>query len=178
MRYDLPHQPRRMQFYKGITVSWLVIALFVFVVVAVIARVGLKHRGSPQALTDNSWPFYAKKPLSQPEQVLYHRLVKALPECVVLAQVQLSRFLDVKKGVNPVGWKNRISQKSVDFLVCLKDSTVVAVVELDDATHNRPARQTADATKDKALESAGIAVVRWHVKSLPGEGEIRARFAT
>jgi hypothetical protein len=159
-------------------VSWLAIALFVFLMVAAIAGAALSRRGSPRGLTDEPWPFYAKKPLSQPEQVLYHRLVKALPECVVLAQVQLSRLLDVKKGVSPVGWKNRISQKSVDFVVCLKDSTVVAVVELDDATHNRPVRQTADATKNKALESAGLTIVRWNVKSLPDEAEIRTRFAT
>jgi hypothetical protein len=159
-------------------VSWLLVTLFVFAVAATILISALKRRGSPNTSADELWPFYSKKPLSQPEQILYHRLVKALPECLVLAQVQLSRLLDVKKGVNAAGWRNRINQKSVDFVVCLKDSTVVAVVELDDSTHNRPSRQTADVTKDKALQSAGVTVVRWNVKALPDEAEIRARFAT
>ncbi len=69
---------------------------------------------------DSAWPFYAKKPLTQPEQVLYHRLVRSLPECMVLTQVQLSRVLGVKKGSNFHEWNNRINRMSLDFVVCLK----------------------------------------------------------
>jgi hypothetical protein len=159
-------------------VTWLFLAFLVLAAIVAAAALAGTRRGSANLSADESWPFYARKLLSQPEQVLYHRLVNALPECFVLAQVQLSRLLDVKKGVNAAGWKNRISQKSVDFVVCRKDSTVVAVVELDDSTHNRVSRQRADATKDKALISAGVSIVRWNVKSLPEEAEIRARFAT
>lgn len=50
------------------------------------------------------FPFYAKKVMTDPEQVLYHRLVEALPDYIVLAQVQLSRFLNVKKGFNSSEW--------------------------------------------------------------------------
>lgn len=32
---------------------------------------------------------------------------------------------------------------SLDFLVCLKDSTIVAAVELDDKTHERVSRKQA-----------------------------------
>jgi hypothetical protein len=46
------------------------------------------------------WPFYVKRLLTQPEEVLYHRLVKSLPNHVVLAQVQMSRVLGVKEGVS------------------------------------------------------------------------------
>ena len=136
----------------------------------------LRKRGSTSA-ADAPWPFYAKKPLSQPEQVLYHRLVAALPECMVLAQVQLSRVLGVKKGFNFREWNNRIDRMSLDFLVCLKDSTVVAAVELDDKSHARPDRVAADAKKDKALAAAGIALVRWNVGALPDESAIRLAFA-
>lgn len=89
---------------------------------------------------DQAWPFYAKKPLTQPEQVLYHRLVASLPECIVLAQVQLSRILGAKKGFQFHKWNNRINRLSVDFLVCLQDSTVVAAIELDDRSHARADR--------------------------------------
>jgi hypothetical protein len=156
--------------------SGTVVALAVLLVLVAAVVIVLQKRHALSPRPDEPWPFYRKKPLSEPEQVLYHRLVQALPECIVLAQVQLSRVLGVKKGANFGRWNNRISQKSVDFVVCLKDSTVVAVVELDDSTHNRPARKIADATKDKALESADIPIVRWTVKSLPDEAEIRARF--
>ena len=43
--------------------------------------------------TNEIWPFYAKRPLSTPEQVLYFRLVEALPEHIILAQVQTITLL-------------------------------------------------------------------------------------
>ena len=148
-----------------------VLAVIVIVVAVVVVLLVLKRMDDQRA-----WPFYAKKPLSNPEQVLYHRLVKSLPECVVLAQVQASRILGVKKGANFGVWNNRINRLSLDYVVCLKDATVVAAIELDDATHSRAARREADKRKARALESAGITLIRWTVNALPDEATIRAAF--
>jgi hypothetical protein len=122
---------------------------------------------------DFNWPFFAKKPLTQPEQVLFHRLVKALPECIILAQVQLSRVLGVKKGHNFGVWYNRINRLSVDYLVCLKDSTIVAAIELDDSSHSRADRVSADTRKTMALKSAGVPLIRWSVSDIPSVEKIR-----
>lgn len=127
--------------------------------------------------SSEEWPFYAQKPLTQAEQILYWRLVKSLPGHIVLAQVSLAALLGIKKGsANRRSLKNRIDRKVVDFAVCLKDSSVVAVVELDDATHARSDRQYADTVKDKALTAAGIRVIRWQAKTMPDEQVIRKAF--
>ena len=118
----------------------------------VFATIVLKKRAAATS-SDAPWPFYAKKPLTNPEQVLYHRLVAALPNHIVLAQVQLSRALGVKKGFNFHEWNNRINRMSYDFLVCAKDSTVLAAIELDDKSHDTVARAAADAKKDRASEA-------------------------
>ncbi len=152
------------------------IFLLVIVVVAVVAILAVVKAKSQSGVGDDVWPYYAKKPLSQPEQVLYFRLVQALPDHIVLAQVQLSRLLGVKKGNNYQAWFNRINRMSADFVVCKKDSSIVAVIELDDATHQKEDRQAADAKKDKALSSADIRVVRWQVKSIPDITAIQAAF--
>lgn len=55
---------------------------------------------------------------------------------------------------------------SLNFLVCLKDSTVVAAIELDDKTHEKTSRVEADAKKEKALSAAGIKLARWNVSAL------------
>ncbi len=125
-------------------------------------------------MQEDAWPFYAKKPLSTPEQVLYHRMVKALPEHIVLTQVQVSRVLGVKKGFNFRKWNNRINRLSYDFVVCSKDSTVLFAIELDEKSHEAVARADTDRKKGKATNAAGIKLVRWHVKSLPDEQAIRA----
>ena len=149
----------------------------VVVLAAAIATFILRRVRKSSKGGDGPWPFYLKKPLSDPEQVLYHRLVAAMPDCIILAQVQLSRVLGVKKGFPFHEWNNRINRMSLDFLVCLKDSTVVAAIELDDSSHDRSSRVEADAKKDQALASAGVAVIRWSVNAMPDEAAIRAALA-
>jgi hypothetical protein len=140
------------------------------VVVLLVALVVRQVRGGGRG----EWPLYAKKPLTAPEQVLYHRLVKSLPECIILAQVQVSRVLGVRKGYNFHQWNNRINRLSLDFIVCNKDSSVIAAIELDDSSHQLPRRKEADQRKERALEAAGVPLQRWSVKALPDEGTIRA----
>ena len=151
--------------------KWL-IALVAFVVVA--GLVAAAVRRSNDGTGGGKWPFFAQKPLSPPEQVLYFRLVRALPDQIVLAQVQLSRILGVKKGDSYQSWLNRISQLSADFVVCAKDSSVLAVIELDDASHQSERRREADRRKTRALEAASLKIIRWNVTQLPDEAVIRS----
>lgn len=145
--------------------------LVLVIVVVLLAFFKVKFQGGSG--DDEIWPFYSKKPLSQPEQVLYFRLIEALPNHIILAQVQLSRFLGVKKGHKSQSWLNRINRMSADFVVCNKDSSIVAIIELDDATHLKPDRQVADAKKDKAIESAEIKLIRWQAKAMPDASAIK-----
>lgn len=142
---------------------------------AIVLLLYLKKQGLLEGKVTAPWPFYVKKPLTQPEQVLYHRLVKALPDHIVLAQVQVSRVLGVKKGSNFNEWNNRINRLSYDFVVCSKDSTVLAAIELDDKSHESNRRSTTDEKKNKATADAGLRLIRWNVKALPDESAIQAQ---
>jgi len=156
----------RMNTGKVVVIFLLIICLPLF---SLLVRRGLR--------AGKEWPFYAKRPLSQPEQVLYHRLVAALPERIVLAQVQVSRVLGVKRGFNFHEWNNRINRMSYDFVVCAQDSSVLAVVELDDKSHEAESRRKTDAKKDRASSAAGIRVIHWNVKALPDQAAIREAFS-
>ena len=151
----------------------LAILVIMFGVLGAVA----KRRGSRGAGGDEPWPFYAKRLMSAPEQILYHRLVEALPDHIVLAQVQVSRVLGVKKGFKRNEWNNRISQLSYDFVVCSKDSSVVAAIELDDQTHEASDRKETDKKKERATAAAGVKMLRWNVKALPGAEIIKNAFA-
>jgi very-short-patch-repair endonuclease len=148
------------------------ILALVVIAIAIVA-IALKFIKKSGGGGSNKWPFYPRKPLSAVEQILYFRLTKALPDHIVLAQVQLSRLLGVKKGNNYSAWANRINRMSADFVVCTKDSTVLAVIELDDSSHNKKNRQEADSKKDKALSDAGVKIHRWNVKAIPDEATIK-----
>jgi hypothetical protein len=155
----------------------LLLVLFVLLVIGVVALALVKRLGLLGG-TSRTWPFYVKQPLSQPEQVLYHRLIRALPEHIVLAQVHVSRVLGVKKGSSFHEWNNRINRLSYDFVVCSKDSTVIAAIELDDKSHKSAARMNTDEKKNKASADAGLKLVRWQVRSLPSEEAIREELLT
>lgn len=149
---------------------WLLAALLAL---AIVALVILKRRAASDG-SSGAWPFYLKRLLSSPEQVLYLRLVSALPDHMVLAQVQVSRVLGVKKGFDFHHWNNRINRLTYDFVVCKKDATVLAAIELDDATHESKSRARTDEKKDRATEAANLKLLRWHVKALPDQDAIRA----
>lgn len=152
----------------------LIIAIVLIALVAIILFFLKKRRAS--GTSNEPWPFYVKVPLTEPEQILYHRIVAAMPQCIVLAQVQLSQVLGVKKGFNFIKWNNRINRLSIDFVVCLKDSSIIAAVELDGKTHEKASRIEAGGKKAKALSAAGIELIRWHVSELPDERAIRQAF--
>jgi hypothetical protein len=122
-------------------------------------------------------PYQAKPVLTRTEEILFHRLQEALQDFIVITQTQMSSFLDV--GASGGDWQtafNRISQKSVDFLVCTKDFNVVAAIELQDSTHLRPDRQRNDEFKRAALEAAGVRLIEYHARSLPSTEEIKEAF--
>lgn len=146
----------------------IVIGVIVLLLLALVAKKFLLAAREP-----NPWPFYAKRPLTQPEQILYWRLVKALPDHMVLAQVQCSRVLGVKRGFKFYEWNNRISQLSYDFVICKKDGSVIAAIELDDKTHDAAKQAERDARKQRATEAAGVILVRWNVAAMPDEVAIR-----
>lgn len=144
-------------------------SVVILLILALIAVLAIPKKLYRLAAGSKPWPFYVKRVLTQPEQVLYHRLVKSLPNRIVLAQVQMSRVLGVNKGFRFHEWNNRINRMSYDFVICDKSATVIAAIELDDKSHESESRRDTDAKKSKATTDAGLRLVRWHVKSLPDE---------
>jgi len=111
----------------------------------------------------------ARRPLTAPEQKMYFRLRDALPDLVVLAQVSFGALLTARsKGV-----RNTFSQKVADFVICDRAFNVVAVIELDDRSHD--GRAGADQARDALLEGAGYRVLRW--RGIPDLDHVRSAFA-
>lgn len=153
--------------------SLLVLAIIVLALIAVALKLKLSSSDGPRS--SDTWPLHGVRPLTTPEQVLFHRLSEALPEHIVLAQVQLSRFLKVNRGIRQTqAWRNRIDRKSIDYLICDRSFLVIAGVELDDASHHSNRRQVSDEHKNAALKAGGVRLIRWNVSSLPNGRQIRS----
>jgi very-short-patch-repair endonuclease len=154
------------------------IALIAIAAAAIAAVLGRRRRSSASAL-DRPWPLECKRALlSTPELMLYRRLQQAARTRIVLSQVQLLQIVRFKHGAWDPSIRNAISQLSVDFLIVEPDTSIVAAVELDDPSHARDKRRSADARKTRALESAGIPLLRWHVRQMPSVQAIEAALAT
>lgn len=149
------------------------LALIAFAVVVFLKLKKSKGEGSGRGGEKGVAPYFGKAPLTEPEQVLFHRLKEAMPEQVILAQVAMPALLGIRK--NPA-WQsqfNEISRKYVDFVICNPDFTVRAVVELDDSTHQRGERIKADAVKDLAFQQISCPMVRFDVREMPSVEQIR-----
>ena len=156
---------------------WIVIP--VLVVFAVLINVLKARQRNRMTALKQRWPLEPKRYLmTDRERALFQRLREALPGYVVLAQVQVIQLLAFERGRRTQGLFNRICQLSVDFVILRPDTSIVAAIELDDATHERADRREADARKTHALQSAGIQLVRWNAKALPDVSTIATAFAS
>ncbi|WP_066801237.1 DUF2726 domain-containing protein [Moraxella oblonga] len=158
-----------------------------FVGVVVIIVVGVILTKTRQEAVDSTpppvkgdelaiWPFTVMPIMTDSEVIFFKKLVEALPEYLIFSQVQLSRIIEPSEdaGNDRAFWFNRICRQSVDYVVVAKDcQTVLLAIELDDWTHESKTRQKQDDKKDKALASAGIAVVRFHAERMPSIQMIR-----
>lgn len=118
--------------------------------------------------------FKAKPLMTANEMEFLGRLEGAAPELRFCPQVAMGALMDpaVSRGDRKAYYRLRgmFSQKIVDFVAQRRsDGTIVAVIELDDRTHDAEK----DARRDEMLASAGYRIVRWNSKSKPGAAAIR-----
>jgi hypothetical protein len=123
-------------------------------------------------------PLVRLRPLMTPnEREFFARLRRALPDYEVLAQVSMGALLDVNVPEGyPTLWhlRRQFAMKIIDYVVCRRDSMqLVAIVELDDRTHDGKRQQ--DAARDALLASAGIPTLRWDSRRKPSQREIAER---
>jgi len=107
------------------------------------------------------------------EQEFFNRLRQAF-QGHVFPQVAMSALITPQRPQSDKRWIGdfrRISQKRVDYALFTPAMELVAIVELDDKTHNA----RADRQRDALLESAKVPVLRWVSSKKPTVAEIRAR---
>jgi len=118
--------------------------------------------------------YKSKRLLTQNEQEFFALLVGALPEHYVFPQVSFGALLqpDTSSRNNQFHrTRGTFSQKIADYVICTKELRVLAIVELDDRSHN----SARDGKRDAMLKQAGYTVIRWHSRNKPTGEEIRER---
>ncbi|WP_310450298.1 DUF2726 domain-containing protein [Sulfuritalea sp.] len=151
------------------------IVVFVILISAATVVIYVERQSKRQI----SLPAYNHRRLMTSIEVLfYEKLRAALPELAIFPQVALSAIVDTIKQPGEITWRNKIANKVLDYVVCVPGSyEVIAIIELDDNTHKRPARVKADADKNAALNVAGHRLFRYEARQMPSPERIRADFS-
>lgn len=113
-----------------------------------------------------AFPYRASASLvTKNEMHFYSALLRAVgAEFTVAPKVRLADIITCQEKAWPLGYGRLIAQKHIDFLLCdPANLRVVLAIELDDRSHARPERRLRDLFVDRALEAAGVPLVRVRV---------------
>ena len=112
--------------------------------------------------------------LTEREQDFFWRLREAVRDDLVIApQVVFGAFIKVK--TTALTDKNHarhvVAHNRCDFLLCDKKLKPVALVEVDDSTHNNFKARSKDRRRDDLMKAVGVAVIRY--RNMPAAAQIR-----
>lgn len=145
------------------------------VTLALLAAAALALGAIVAALSRPGISRYRLKPVMTPNEIeFYARIRRALPEIHVFPQVAMSALLEPVASSRKAKLASfrKISQKRVDYALCDGSMNLVAVIELDDRTHNA----AKDAVRDAMFRTAGIPTLRFQSKTKPTEAQLVAAF--
>lgn len=118
-----------------------------------------------------SGQYRARALLTPTEKDFFFQLRSAFPDELIFIQIAFSALIE------PTTWSwrrqgdfGRISQKRCDFAVCSQDLALLAVVELDDGSHNLEK----DTHLDGLLSCTGIRTIRFDCRDRLTVQQIRA----
>lgn len=115
--------------------------------------------------------------LNTAEQALYHRLVEAMPNMIVCPQISMALLAQLR-GRQALAEARAMLGRSVDFLICREDFSIIAAIELTWPTPEDLQRQQTEMAKQAALEKLGIPLIVFRPNELPDADAISREIAT
>lgn len=130
-----------------------------------------KRRGVEDLDPVVAWPPEATRLLTGGERAAHELLLKALPECMIFAQVPLARFLKVPRRHSYTDWLTRVGHLSADLVICDRSTLVIGVVMLQsDRESERGVRRRA--LMARVLKAAGVKAFTWREVALPSSASV------
>jgi Protein of unknown function (DUF2726) len=117
--------------------------------------------------------------LSKNESIVYLLLKTAFPRHDIFARVRLADVLQVKIG--PQGMERlrafrKIADQRVGFVVCDRDSTILAIVDSREADQvTNPREQKLEIIKQRCLQAAQVKYICVYPPQLPRYRELRTQ---
>lgn len=132
-----------------------------------------QHQADPETrLLDR--PKRQYRLLNEAEQELYMRLLEAMPNMRIFAQVGVAQLAQLRGRIDAQRLRNMAS-RGVDFVVCNSDFGIVAAIEL--AWPTPGGEVSAEQEKQSALASLGIPLIIFRPNQLPDADAISREIA-
>lgn len=113
--------------------------------------------------------------LTRGEAAFFAPLTEAVAgRYLIMCKVRLADLVTCSDVDWRSGFGGAISQKHVDFVLCeYRTTRVVAAIELDDRSHERPDRKRRDDFLNRVLVASGIAIIRFRAQAFYSVPAIR-----
>ena len=153
-----------------ITANPVAISLAIFFLIVIIAL----------AIKSSLNPFVPVKALLTPAELnFYKHLIQVTPsEVVVCFKVRIADVVEVKPsitGKSRIRHFNKIAAKHFDFvLVKRSDMKIIAAIELNDSSHQRPDRKRRDELVRSVMQSAKLPLIEIKAARNYNNAEIKA----
>jgi len=147
----------------------LIFTIIIIIILVIAASAIAMNKGKGQKSVDKKYAYTKKKTLFTKTEQKFHDELKQIvgKNYEVHGKVRLEDIITVKKGTEKKeanALRGRIRPRHIDFTLCkAKNSSIIAVIELDDKTHNTKKAKKADDFKNKALKDAGVHLIRFKV---------------
>lgn len=126
-------------------------------------------------------PYRVRDDFLSPAELSFYKVLTSVVETrlVIQSKVRLADIFFVARPNENHSFRNRISQKHLDFLVC--DAVTMKPlfgIELDDASHKRSDRQARDAFVDDVFHAAKLPLLHFPVQRSYSHDEIMSKIAS
>mgnify|MGYP001615794961 CR=1 FL=1 len=172
------------------TISFLVFSIFIIWLAVKLFKFFFRREDDYQfpenrqeEQEEGKLPYHRKDYLLTLTEKKFYDVLKRVAEknnLVIQSKVRLEDLIEVdKQEYNQWKWRGHIRSYHIDFTLCDKQTLrLLIAIELDDYFHSRPDRQKRDSFVERALESAGLPLLRFTVKSFYDENEISNQILT
>lgn len=151
----------------------IIIILVIVIIALAILNVKNQNRSKvneeqEDSKTDEKMPYTKKLLLTKNEWAFYKKIKPICDEnnLHIISKVRLADLVEVKKELEykeKQKYFNKIKNKHIDFVICNPDNlAVIALVELDDKSHDNKDRAERDEFINKLCESVGYTIIRAH----------------
>lgn len=116
---------------------------------------------------------YIKKPLLSQNELRFYKKLRKIAydyDMHILSKIRMADIIEVKSGQSREAWGryfNKIKAKHVDFALAEPDTLeIIALIELDDSSHQQKDREKRDSFVDDAYAVAGIPIIHTYGKDM------------